>query len=113
MRKLLALLSVLGLAACNAAETGSNEEACGEADEVMAQIDEYQNASELTPEQENTARQWEFRLAEAAVVATDHDLSDDIRDLADAAGNVAADLDDGEAMVMLDSIYETVSGKCN
>lgn len=113
MRKLLALLAVLGLAACNAAETGSNEEACGEAAAVVVQINEYREAGPLTSEQENTARQWEFRLAEAAVVATDHDLSDQIRDLADAAGNVAADMDDEDAMIMLDSIYGSVTEKCN
>ena len=113
MKRTLTLLAVLALAGCNAAETGSNEEACQEADRVIAQIEEYSALATLTDEQENIARQWEFKLAEAAVVATDHDLSADIRDLADAAGNVAENLDNAEAKTTLDSMYETVTQKCH
>lgn len=33
-------------------------------------------------------RQWEFRLAQASVMATDHDLSDDLRSIAYLASAV-------------------------
>lgn len=112
MRRLLGILAVLGLAACGA-ETDTNAEACSEADAVVDQIADYRDLDELTDEQAETARQWEFRLAEAAVVATDHDLSADIRDLADATGNVAQDFDDDTAISNLERIHDSVTARCD
>ncbi|WP_182355080.1 hypothetical protein [Flaviflexus huanghaiensis] len=110
MKRVAALLVVLGLAACGA-ETGSNDEACREVDAVAVEIREF--AEPLTDEQADSARQWEFRLAEASVLATDHDLAASIRDLADAAGNVAEDLDDARARDTFESIHADVAAKCN
>lgn len=110
MRRATVLLLVFGLAACGA-ETGSNDEACREADTVAREVEEF--AEPLSDEQANAARQWEFRLAEASVLATDHDLAVSIRDLADAAGNVAENLEDAGARDVFDRAYADVTAKCN
>lgn len=110
MRRLLVLLAAFGVAACGA-ETGSNDEACREADAVAREVEEF--AAPLSDEQANAARQWEFRLAEASVLATDHDLAVLIRDLADAVGNVAENLNDTYARDVFDSVYSDVTAKCN
>ncbi|MBM9433090.1 hypothetical protein [Flaviflexus equikiangi] len=112
MSRLLGLFMVLGLAACGA-ETGTNDDACREADAVINQINDLAASDELTPEQKDLARQWEFRLAEAAVLATDHDLSVAIRTLADVAGNVAEDPASTPARQKLDEAYENVARQCD
>lgn len=112
MKRLLGLLTILGLAACGA-ETGSNEDACREVDAVVREVDEFTAARDLTPQQEDSARQWEFRLAEASVLATDHDLATSIRDLADAAGNVAEDVTDSRVLDEFEAISDEVDSQCD
>ena len=111
MRRLALLLLVGGLAACGS-ETGGDAEACEESQAVMTQVREYRELDSLTPDQENDVTQWEFRLAEASVLASDHDLATLIRDQADAAGNLAENLDDADALLVLETITTEIDLKC-
>ncbi|WP_054952012.1 hypothetical protein [Flaviflexus massiliensis] len=112
MKRFGLLLLIAGLSACGSAETGGDAEACEESQAVGAQIREYRELDTLTTEQANDATQWEFRLAEASVLATDHDLATLIRDQADAAGNVAEYLDDEEVFQILESISREIDSRC-
>lgn len=112
MKRFALLLLVGGLCACGSAETGGDAEACEESQAVVTQIREYREFDTLTAQQANDATQWEFRLAEASVLATDHGLATLIRDQADAAGNVADDLDDEEVFQVLESISSEIDSRC-
>lgn len=113
MKRLIWLLAVGALAACSSSETGGDAEACAQADEVVSQVREYRGIGMLTDEQANTATQWEFTLAEASVLATDHDLATTIRDLADASGNVAQHFDDEAAYATFEEIAGTLDSQCD
>ncbi|MDO5724658.1 MAG: hypothetical protein Q4P33_09735 [Flaviflexus sp.] len=104
MRFLAACLALVLLGGC-ASEVGSDEEACETAHEVAREID----AGEAPAEQMN---QWEFRLAEASVRATDHELSVALRMLADAASNIADRYEDDERHEVFDTVLERVNKSC-
>ena len=87
MKRLLIIGFVLALAGCGA-ETGSDSEACQVYTEVDPLVRGIDPQASYPMEQEDTYRQLEFRLAEASVLATDHELSVALRTLADKAGNV-------------------------
>lgn len=99
------LLSIALLGACSQAEVGTDEEACAIAHEVAEEIDE----GDVPADKMN---QWEFRLAEASVRATDHELSIALRLLADAASNVADRYDDPERHEVFDTVLERVDRAC-
>ncbi len=88
-----AAVCLVALGAC--AERGSDAEACaeyraidGEMMPIVEQLGGDTALADLDKRVQDSFIQWEFRLAEASVVATDHELSHALRDLADAAGNV-------------------------
>lgn len=105
MRPFACVLSLALLGGCAATEVGSDEEACETAYEVAKEID----SGPAPAEQMN---QWEFRLAEASVRATDHELSIALRMLADAASNIADRYEDEERHEVFDTVLERVDKSC-
>lgn len=93
MRKLLLACCVLALVpACS--DTTTDADACRVFGEVDQQIQEFDPNADLDETTVERNRQWEFRLAQASVMATDHDLSVALRAIAYKA-SAAATGDEG------------------
>lgn len=98
MRKTTLALAGGVLAALSAcSEPVGDADACDQFHAVREEVSQYTPSSDLSEEEKEAHRQWEFRLAEASVQATDHDLSIALRRLADVTAAVtyggAAEMD--------------------